>query len=76
MDEILIGIAMHDRQAVRHGMSDLAHIDLDPARIALPGAEEMPDKRPVTAPDIENAGARGDHLGDQSLIKAHGTIRV
>jgi hypothetical protein len=45
----MVGIALHDRQAVRDGARDFGHVDLYASGVAASGAEEMFDQRAVAA---------------------------
>src|SRR4051812_28629152 len=62
---------MHDGQPVRDGPRHLAHVDLDAARVAAAGAEQVLDQGAVAAADVEHARARLDHLRHQLEVEAH-----
>ena len=47
------------------------HVDLDAARVAALGAEQVLDQRAVSAADVQHARAWRDHLGDQPQIDPH-----
>ena len=69
--EVGVGVAVHHRHAVRDRADHLGHVDLDAARVAALGAEQMVDQRAVAAADVQHARTRRDHLGDQPQIDAH-----
>jgi hypothetical protein len=68
--EVGIGVALHHRQSPRHRRSDIARIELEPARIALALVAQRRHQRAVAAADIEHAAARR-HVGrDDREVRA------
>ena len=65
MFQVGVGVAVHHRKAMRDRVGDGRHVQLDAARVAAAGAEQVLDHVAVTAADIQHAAAGCDHLAHQ-----------
>ena len=70
IDQLGIGVALHNGHSVRHGALHFPHVNLDAARVAFFLAVEMVDQRAVGAADVEHARAGFHQLGDQRQVDA------
>ena len=66
--EVVVGVALDDRQAVPHAGIDAGLAQLDAARVDALLARQIGEQRAVAAADIEHPRARLDHVGDQPQV--------
>ena len=70
--EIVVGVALDDRKAARHGLVDALLRQLDAAAVGLLLLLEALQQRAVAAADVEHARARRHEAGDDLQVDALG----
>ncbi len=66
--QVVIGVALDDREPMPHAGIDAGLAQLDAAPVDAFLARQIGEQRPVAAADIEHPRSRLDHVGDQPQV--------